>query len=134
MLDPISDMLTRIRNAQSAGHKRVSMPASKFKAKIADILLAEGFLQGVAREGEGSKETLVLELKYSRESSTRKVPAIREITRVSTEGCRIYVKGKEIRKVKNGQGIAIVSTSKGVMTGGEAYSKGLGGEYVCKVW
>lgn len=134
MLDPIADMLTRIRNAQAAGHKRVSIPASKFKRKIAEILKNEGFIEAVEERTEGVKSELLLDLKYDRVSPTKKQPAIREITRVSTEGRRIYVKSKDIRKVKNGYGIAILSTSQGVMTGGEAYRKGLGGEYLCKVW
>jgi|SRR3989344_2572767 len=134
MLDPIADMLTRIRNAQAAGHTRVSIPASKFKAKIAEILVREGFVEGAETETEGVKKNLVLSLKYNKVSPTKRLPAIQEITRVSTEGCRIYVKGHQVKKVKNGYGIAILSTSQGVMTGGEAYSKGLGGEYVCKVW
>ncbi len=94
MLDPIADMLTRLRNAQAAGHKSVSIPASKFKAKIAAILLAEGFLQDVKNEQEAGRDVLVLGLKYHRLSTTRKEPAISEIVRVSTEGCRIYVKGE----------------------------------------
>lgn len=134
MLDPIADMITRIRNAQSAGHGSVRIPLSKFKEKIAQVLLEEGFIEKIEKEGEGAKAELILGLRYSQVSPTKRSPAIQEITRVSTEGCRIYVKSNEVRKVKNGYGISILSTSQGVMTGSNAYRKGLGGEYVCKVW
>ncbi len=135
MLDPIADMLTRIRNAQAAGHAKMSVRASKLKHTIAKILEQEGFVARVEKESaEGGHDMLTVWLKYTQVSPTKKSPAIREITRVSKEGCRIYVKQSEVKKVKNGYGIAIISTSQGVMTGGEAYRKGLGGEYLCKVW
>lgn len=134
MLDPIADMITRIRNAQAAGHASVRIPLSKFKEKIADVLLEEGFVESVAKDGEGAQAVLIVGLRYTQVNPTKRMPAIQEITRVSTEGCRIYVKSKEVRKVKNGYGIAILSTSQGVMTGGNAFRKGLGGEYLCKVW
>jgi len=127
-------MLTRIRNAQAAGKLVVSFPASKLKRVIADILLREGFVARVEKEEEGVKATLSVWLKYTDISPTKKAPAIQEITLVSKQGRRIYVKSHDVKKVKNGYGIAIVSTSQGVMTGGEAYAKGLGGEYLCKVW
>jgi small subunit ribosomal protein S8 len=134
MLDPIADMLTRIRNAQKAGHTRVSMPHSKLKLVIATILAKEGFVNSVAEGTEGNFKTLEVALKYTQVTPTKKKPGINEITRVSKEGCRIYVQSNQIKKVKNGFGIAVISTSQGVMTGGEAYAKGLGGEYICKVW
>jgi small subunit ribosomal protein S8 len=134
MLDPIADMLTRIRNAQAAGLSQVSFPASKLKYVIAQILAREGFVARVEKQTENEKETLCVWLKYTTVSQTKKMPAIREITRVSKQGCRIYVKSNDVKKVKNGYGIAILSTSQGVMTGGEAFAKGLGGEYLCKVW
>ncbi len=134
MLDPIADMLTRIRNAQAAGHSSVALPASKLKYTIAEILLREGFVGRVEKETNGTHPSLRLWLKYTILSPTKKVPAIREVTRVSKQGCRIYVKKNEIKKVKNGYGIAIVSTSKGIMTGAEAFRRGLGGEYICKLW
>jgi small subunit ribosomal protein S8 len=134
MLDPIADMLTRVRNAQKAGHKSVSLPYSKMKHVIATILEAEGFVEGV-KEVKGEKfSELAIDLKYNQVSPTKRIPAINEITRVSKEGCRIYVQNNQIKKVKNGYGIAIISTSQGVMTGGQAFAKGLGGEYICKVW
>jgi small subunit ribosomal protein S8 len=134
MLDPIADMLTRIRNAQAAGKPQVVFPASKMKMVIAQILEREGFVARVEKHTEGVKATVCVWLKYTDVSPTKKMPAIQEITRVSKQGCRIYVKSNDVKKVKNGYGIAILSTSQGVMTGGEAYAKGLGGEYVCKVW
>lgn len=135
MLDPIADMLTRIRNAQAAGHASVSVRASKLKYTIAQILEREGFVARVEKgAAEGEHEMVTIWLKYVQVSLTKKAPAIREITRVSKQGCRIYVKKGEIKKVKNGYGIAIVSTSKGIMTGRDAYRQSLGGEYICKVW
>lgn len=134
MLDPIADMLTRIRNAQAAGHVSVLVRASKLKSIIASILEREGFVARVEKQTEGVRENLCIWLKYNQVSPTKKVPAIQELTRVSKQGCRIYVKSSEIKKVKNGYGVAIVSTSQGVMTGTEAYRRGLGGEYICKVW
>jgi small subunit ribosomal protein S8 len=134
MLDPIADMLTRIRNAQAAGRTTVVLRASKLKQVIAKILEREGFVVRVEKEIDGARENLRIELKYTTVSPTEKVPAIREITRVSKEGQRVYVKKNEIKKVRNGYGIAIVSTSAGVMTGAEAHKRGLGGEYICKLW
>jgi len=135
MLDPIADMLTRIRNAQAAGHSQVSFRFSKHKQLIAQILEKEGFVSRVEKQtAENGRETLCVWLKYSQVSPTKKMPAISEITRVSKQGCRIYVKSNDVKKVKNGYGIAIISTSEGVMTGHEAYRRGLGGEYLCKVW
>jgi len=134
MLDPIADMLTRIRNAQAAGQQAVVLRASKLKHVIAKILEREGFVAHVEKEIDGARENLRIELKYTAVSPTEKIPAIREITRVSKEGQRVYVKKSKINKVRNGYGIAIVSTSAGVMTGAEAYKRGLGGEYICKLW
>ena len=134
MLDPIADMLTRIRNAQRAGHREVVMPSSKLKLSIARILEKENFIDKVEKESEGIFENIRIGLKYIKVSQTQKDPAIREIKRVSREGQRIYVKKEDIKKVKNGYGIAVVSTSKGVMTGRDAYRQGLGGEYLCEVW
>ncbi|MDD2767042.1 MAG: 30S ribosomal protein S8 [Candidatus Moranbacteria bacterium] len=135
MLDPIADMLTRIRNAQAAGHASVSMPISKMKFVLASILEHEGFIGRFEKQTtEDAHENLCIWLKYTQVSPTKKAPAIQELTRVSKQGCRIYVKKSEIKKVKNGYGIAIVSTSEGIMTGTEAYRRGLGGEYICKVW
>lgn len=134
MLDPIADMLTRLRNAQMRGLSVVRVPASKLKLAILNLLVREGFIESVSQEEDGAKRTLLVTLKYQAVSLTEKRAAIQDIVRVSKEGRRAYVKRNEVTKVKNGYGIAILSTSQGVMTGGEAYSKGLGGEYLCQVW
>ncbi|MCK9378711.1 MAG: 30S ribosomal protein S8 [Candidatus Moranbacteria bacterium] len=136
MLDPISDMLTRIRNAQVAKHRVVKMPFSKVKLAVAKILREEGFVDAVERvKTERKIDFMEISLKYDfdREKNS-KVPVISGIKRVSKEGQRIYVKKGEIRKVKNGLGISIVSTSKGVVTGESARKEGLGGELICEVW
>ena len=134
MLDPIADMLTRIRNAQMRGLASVRVPASKLKGAILHILAKEGFIENVTTEAEGIKQEFLITLKYEQVSLTKKRPAIQDLVRVSKEGRRLYVKRNEVAKVKNGYGIAVLSTSQGVMTGGEAYAKGLGGEYLCQVW
>ena len=134
MLDPIADMLTRIRNAQAAGKLSVSFRYSSVKETIARILSREGYVGRVEQVDTDGKITIMVGLRYEQVSLTKKTPAITEIDRVSKQGCRIYVKRHDIEKVKNGYGIAIVSTSQGIMTGKEAYRKGLGGEYICKVW
>jgi len=134
MLDPIADMLTRIRNAQAAGKIAVILRSSKLKHTIAKILEHEKFIARVEKEVDGVRENLHIWLKYTAVSPTQKIPAIREVTRISKEGRRVYVKKSEINKVKSGYGISIVSTSAGVMTGAEAYRRGLGGEYMCLLW
>ena len=134
MLDPIADMLTRIRNAQRAGHKEVSVPFSKLKIAIAKILEDSNFIESAAKESEGDLSFIKIFLKYDVVSNTEKNPAIREITRVSRQGQRIYVKNTDIKKIKNGYGISIVSTSRGIMTGDMARKLGIGGEIICEVW
>lgn len=134
MLDPIADMLTRIRNAQAAGLASVRVPASKLKLAILNLLVRENFIESVSTEEDGVKKNLRVTLKYEVLSLTKKRSAIQDIVRMSKEGRRMYVKRSEVTKVRNGYGIAILSTSQGVMTGGEAYAKGLGGEYICQVW
>ncbi|MBP6889190.1 MAG: 30S ribosomal protein S8 [Candidatus Moranbacteria bacterium] len=134
MLDPIADMLTRVRNAQAAGRASVVLNFSSVKEIIAQILVREGYASRVEKSDEDGKPSLTIWLRYEQVTPTQKKPAITEIDRVSKEGCRIYIKRHDIEKVKNGYGIAIVSTSQGIMTGREAYRKGLGGEYICKVW
>jgi len=135
MLDPISEMLTRIRNAQMAGHSEVVFSSSKLKKAIAQVLSKSKFVGDVS-EVKGDKFTMIkVDLKYnSVEGSRNVVPAIRSIKRVSKEGQRIYVSKEKIRSVKNGSGIAILSTSKGVTTGEEARKNGVGGELICEVW
>lgn len=134
MLDPIAEMLTRIRNAQRAGHQSVSIPASRVKLAIAEILKQEGFVEGVEVIEEGVRKNLQIGLKYRQLSLTKREPAIQEIERISKEGRRVYVKKNEVVKVKNGYGISIISTSQGLMTGLEAHKRRLGGEYICQAW
>jgi len=134
MLDPIAEMLTRVKNAQRAGKKDVLIKASNLKLAIAKILEKENFVESVAKEKNDSFEDIRIELKYHRVSNIKKIPAINNIKRVSKEGQRIYVGSKNIKSVKSRFGISIISTSKGVMTGEEARKNGLGGEYICQVW
>ncbi|MBI5918927.1 MAG: 30S ribosomal protein S8 [Nitrosomonadales bacterium] len=129
MSDPISDMLTRIRNAQMAEKASVSMPASKLKAAIAQVLKDEGYVDGFnVVAGESNKSALEISLKYYAGR-----PVIEKIQRVSRPGLRIYKGSSDIPKVMNGLGIAIVSTSKGVMTDRKARANGIGGEVLCIV-
>lgn len=134
MLDPIAEMLTRIRNAQHAGHSSVMVSASRMKLAIAEILKNEGFVENVEVAQEGIQKNLMINLKYRQVSLTQREPMIQAIERVSKEGRRVYVKKNEIVKVKNGYGISIISTSHGLMTGLEAHKRHLGGEYICQVW
>jgi len=128
MNDPISDMLTCIRNGQKARKVSVSMPASKAKEAVAKVLKDEGYITGFSTEGEGSSSSLTVELKYF-----DGVPVIERIERTSRPGLRIY-RGKEsLPKVLGGLGIAIVSTSAGVMSDAKAREKGIGGEVLCIV-
>lgn len=134
MLDPIADMLTRIRNAQRAGHKEVVIPFSKLKLSIAKILEESNFIELATKEKGEKFDSLKIVLKYEKLSNTEKVPAISEIKRISKEGQRRYVKKTDIKRVKNGYGIAVISTSKGLMTNEDARRKGFGGEVICEVW
>jgi small subunit ribosomal protein S8 len=134
MLDPIADMLTRIRNAQRAKHREVLVPFSKLKLSIAKILEERNFIESVKKEMGETFPVLKVGLKYEVVSNTEKNPAIREIKRISRQGQRIYVKKTDIKRVKNGYGISIISTSKGIMTGDKAQKMGLGGEIICEVW
>jgi small subunit ribosomal protein S8 len=131
--DPIADMLARIRNALMAGYSRVTMPSSKVKAAIADILKEEGFIEDYHVTDDHPQPTLVIDIKYVGERKERH-PVIREMKRVSRPGQRIYRGADEIPWVKSGMGIAIVTTSKGVMTGRQARRLGIGGEVLCYVW
>ncbi|HUF40090.1 MAG TPA: 30S ribosomal protein S8 [Anaerolineales bacterium] len=133
--DPIADMLTRIRNAVMIGHTAVAMPNSKLKASIAEILKAEGFIESFkVVDGEpASHKVLRLRLKYVGQRRERK-PVITGLERVSRPGRRVYTNKQEIPWVLSGIGIAILSTPKGVMTGGRARQLGVGGEVLCKVW
>ena len=128
MTDPISDMLTRIRNAHSALLPTVELPHSKIKENIAGILKKEGYIHEFLVEGKPAR-TLKLKLKYS-----GKKGVIDGIRRISTPGLRRYVGATEIPRVLNGMGVSLVSTPQGVMTGTEARKKNLGGELICQIW
>ena len=133
-MDTLSQMLTKIRNAQMAGHKEVLINASKLKFSVAKVLEKEGFIELASREKNNQHENIKISLKYYRVSNTEKIPAIRGIKKISKPGQRIYIKNKDIRSVKNSFGLAIISTSRGIMTEKEAKEAGLGGEYICQVF
>ena len=128
MTDPISDMLTRIRNAQLVGHSEVSMPASQLKASIAQVLKDEGYIEDFALREKGAKKELAIGLKYYAGR-----PVIERLERVSKPGLRVYKGRNDIPKVMNGLGVAILSTSRGVMTDRKARADGVGGEVLCIV-
>ncbi len=128
--DPIADMLTRIRNANAMRYKEVKMPVSKVKTEIAKILKNEGFIEDYKINDDKSQGVLVLTLKYY----NKKERVITGLKRISTPGLRVYAKANEIPKVLNGFGIAIISTSKGIMTDKEARKNSLGGEVMAYVW
>ena len=128
MQDPIADLLTRIRNAQMAGHTQVSIPDSNIKRSILKVLEDEGFITSFQSAGE-VKSNITVDLKYHNGS-----PVIEEISRVSRPGLRIYKESNDIPKVRGGLGVAIVSTNKGVMTDKNARSQGIGGEVLCTVF
>ena len=128
MTDPISDMLTRIRNGQKARKLSVSMPASKAKEAVASVLKEEGYITGYSVGGEGATKELSVELKYFEGA-----PVIERIQRASRPGLRIYRGKEELPKVLGGLGVAIVSTSAGVMSDRQAREKGIGGEVICIV-
>jgi len=128
--DPIADMLTRIRNALTARHPKVDVPASKLKADIARILKEEGFIINYKLAEDGAKRTIKIYLKYAADSS----PVISRIERVSRPGCRVYVGRKEIPRVLGGLGINILPTPRGVMTGRKAHTQRVGGQLLCQVW
>jgi small subunit ribosomal protein S8 len=129
--DPISDYLTRIRNANSAGHRVVEIPASKLKKEITKILFEQGYILSYKFEDNGAQGTIKIALKYDKAT---KEPIIRKIQRVSKPGLRKYAGSDELPRVLNGLGIAIVSTSHGVMTGKQAKRENVGGEVLCYVY
>jgi small subunit ribosomal protein S8 len=128
MTDPIADMFTRIRNAQAMGKQTVSMPASKLRQAVADLLKAEGYVLDSRRSEDAGKAQLEIKLKYFDGK-----PAIERIERVSRPGLRVYRGKGELPKVLNGLGVSIVSTSSGLMTDAQARAKGLGGEVIGRV-
>jgi small subunit ribosomal protein S8 len=134
MLDPISDMLTRIRNAQQAGHAEVVVPMSKLKKKIAELMQDKKYIGSVSEETTGNKKLLKINLKYLKDEKGKRVAFIQDLKRISRQGQRIYAKKDQIPFVKSGYGFAIISTSKGLMPDNEARKAGLGGEIICEIW
>ena len=129
LTDPIGDMLARIKNSQLRNHKKVEMPSSNFKMKIADVLKNEGYINGFNVDKNENKQVLIIDLKYNSGS-----PVISSIQRVSKPGRRIFSSAESLPKINNGLGIAIVSTPKGVMTDIDARKQKIGGEIICKVF
>ena len=130
MTDPIADMLTRIRNGITSRHDRIELPSSKLKVEVAKILKSEGFITNYKVVEEGPQPNLRLYLKYSDDGE----PVIHGIERISRPGRRVYRGKEDIPQVLGGLGLAIVSTSQGVLSGHEAVRKGVGGEVLCQVW
>ena len=129
-VDPIGDMITRIRNAQLRALNNVIIPSSKFRARILDVLKQEGYIANYKISSDKNKrESLLVDLKYS-----NGLPVIKEIKRVSKPGRRIYAKAGSIAKIQNGLGLAIVSTSIGIMSDNDARTKNVGGEIICRVF
>jgi len=129
-VDPIGDMLTRIRNAQMRSMSKVKIPNSRFRARILDILKQEGYISDYKLlSDEKNKNNLSINLKYY-----NGLPVIKEIKRISKPGRRIYARATSIPKIQNGLGLAIVSTSKGIMTDNDARSQNIGGEIICRVF
>lgn len=130
MTDPIADMLTRIRNGNNAKHETVDIPASNMKKSIANILLEEGFIKGYDVIEDAKQGILRVQLKYGKDNEK----IITGLKRISKPGLRVYVKSDEIPRVLGGLGIAILSTSKGIITDKEARKEGVGGEVICYIW
>ena len=127
--DPIGDMIARIKNASLRNYRKVQIPSSKFKIKIADVLKNEGYIINYTVENENGKENLLIDLKYNSGN-----PVINSIQRISKPGRRIFSSAESLPKVSNGLGIAIISTPKGVMTDQDARKNQVGGEIICKVF
>ncbi len=128
--DPIADMLTRVRNALSARHAKVDVPASRLKMEIARILKEEGYILNYKMTEDGAKRSIRIYLKYT----PANMPVISRIERISRPGCRSYIGSKEIPRILGGLGINILTTPKGVMTGSMARKEGVGGEVLCQVY
>jgi small subunit ribosomal protein S8 len=128
--DPIADMLTRIRNASQARHRELTMPSSRVKREIARILVEEGFVESFATQQGDVQEMLTVELKYVE----GRTPVVSGLKRISKPGLRVYARKTEIPRVLGGLGLAILSTSHGIMTGAQARKLNLGGEVLCYVW
>ena len=130
IVDPIGDMLTRIRNGQMRSSTTVRVPASKFREKVLDVLRDEGYISSYKLSADKNKKNNIsVDLKYN-----QGIPVIKEITRISKPGRRVYTKADSIPRIQNGLGIAIMSTSKGIMTDNDARKENLGGEILCKVF
>lgn len=132
MVDPVSDTLTRIRNAQAVGHETVSFPFSKIKLELLNILNKQGFIENVSKKGRGVKREIEINLKYKDEKTT--IPLIQGLKRISKPGQRIYLGKKDLGKFLRERGITILSTSQGLMTVQQARKKGFGGEILCRIW
>ena len=130
MTDPVADMLTRIRNANTAGHATVDIPASKIKKNIAEILVKEGYIKGYEVVAGETQDTIRVTMKYGPD----KTKVISGIKKISKPGLKVYAKANEVPKVLGGLGIAIISTSSGLITDKEARKLGVGGEVICYVW
>lgn len=130
LTDPVADMLTRIRNANQALHEKVSMPTSKLKEELARILASEGYIDGYEVTGAGATRTLAVTLRYG--ASRQRV--IEGLRRVSSPGRRVYASAGELPRVQGGLGVAVISTSQGLLADREARRRKLGGEIVCEVW
>ena len=128
--DPIADFLTRVRNAQMAGHRIVEIPASNLKKRITEILYEQGYILKYKFEEDGKQGLIKIALKYDPQT---KLPAIRSLERVSRPGLRQYAKPTEVKRVINGLGVAIISTSKGVLTDKQAKAQNVGGEVLCYI-
>jgi small subunit ribosomal protein S8 len=129
--DPIADYLTRVRNAQMAGHRIVEIPASNLKKRITEILYNQGYILKYKFDEDNKQGVIKIALKYD---PNTKIPAIHTLERISKPGLRQYAKPGEFKRVKNGLGVAIVSTSKGVMTDKEAKNQNIGGEVLCYIY
>ncbi len=129
MTDPITDMLNRLENGQAVNKKTVDVPFSKIKYRIAKVLEAEGFVESATKKGRNPKKIIRVTLKYQDEK-----PAINKTERISKPGRRVYSSVKDIKPVRGGYGIAVISTSKGIMSNKEAGKAGVGGEILCKVY
>ena len=130
MTDPVADMLTRIRNANTVGHTTVDIPSSKMKVSIAEILLREGYIKGFNFIEDGKQNIIRVQMKYGAD----KEKVISGLKKISKPGLKVYAKSDEVPKVLGGLGIAIISTSKGILSDKEARQLGVGGEVICYVW
>lgn len=131
MSDPIADMLTRIRNANTAKHDKVDIPSSKMKKGISEILLNEGYIKGFELMEDGVKETIRITLKYGKDKNEKVISGIK---RISKPGLRVYADVENLPKVLGGLGVAVISTNKGVITDKEARKLGVGGEVIAFIW